>query len=50
MTLHASCGYREKRKEGEVVRPANWCHFWIKSGEVEMCGDSQCPGGSGAIP
>ena len=26
------------------ARPANWCHFFIKNGEAEMCADAQCPG------
>ena len=25
-------------------RPENWCHFWVKAGEVEMASDAQCPG------
>lgn len=41
LDIRGSCGYREDRNLG---RPANWCHFFIKGGRVEMCGDSQCPG------
>ena len=45
-SLGGSCGYRAKGK-----RPANWCHFTIKDGEIEtMHDDSQCPGGDGSIP
>ena len=47
LTLHPSCGYREK---DSPPRPQNWCHFWLKDGEVEMCGDAKCPGGTGEIP
>ena len=41
LTLTGSCGYAERVDLG---RPANWCHFFIKNGEMEMCPDSQCPG------
>ena len=31
---------------GEALHnlPANWCHFFVKDGVYEMCGDAQCPG------
>lgn len=41
---------------GSVARPAtplrparqqNWCHFFIRDGDPEMCDDAQCPGGHG---
>ena len=41
LTIHGSCGYRAKPDLG---RPDNWCHFFIRGGEVEMCSDSKCPG------
>ena len=25
-------------------RKPNWCHFHIKGGVPEMCGDAECPG------
>ena len=43
LTLDGSCGSREQPHLGQ---PANWCHFFIKGGEVEMCGDAKCPGGN----
>lgn len=46
LTLEPSCG---AHPEPELGRPENWCHFWIKGGQVEMAGDSKCPGGSGEI-
>ena len=46
LTLSPSCGYKAK-PDMKPPRPQNWCHFFIKRGMVvEMCGDSQCPGGS----
>ena len=41
LTIEGSCGLRARPSIG---RPANWCHFFIRGGEYEMCGDSQCPG------
>ena len=41
LTLNGSCGYNEKKS---LKRKQNWCHFFIKNGEIEMCGDSECPG------
>ena len=46
LTIHASCGYSAKQ---HPPRPQNWCHFWLKGGEVEMCEDAKCPGGTGEI-
>lgn len=57
LTLNGSVGSRAvegphdfRLVHGEVLHdlPASWCHFFVKNGEVEMCGDAQCPGGSGA--
>ena len=39
--LDGSSGYNEKKSLG---RRQNWCHFWIKGGKYEMCGDTECPG------
>ena len=44
LTLNGSCGYRAREE-----RPANWCHFFVKNGQYEMCGDARCPGGDGSI-
>ena len=41
LTIKASCGYRERPNLG---RPANWCHFQMTAGKVEMYDDSRCPG------
>ena len=43
LTITGSCGYAATDEH-----PANWCHFFIKGGEPEMCGDAQCPGGVAA--
>ena len=43
LSILGSCGYRAKPDLG---RPDNWCHFFMTHGEVEMCGDAQCPGGT----
>ena len=43
LTIEQSCGSKADAERG---RPANWCHFWIKSGVPEMCGDAKCPGGT----
>lgn len=45
LTLAPSCGSHAGEING-VDRPQNWCHFWIKNGQAEMCGDAQCPGGA----
>ena len=42
MSLDGSCGYKKNDEH-----PQNWCHFFIKGGDVEMCDDAQCPGGKG---
>ena len=42
VTLDGSVGMRRDDARGDGV--ANWCHFWLKSGIPEMCGDSRCPG------
>ena len=39
LTIVGSCGYKERKG-----RPANWCHFHMTDGRVEMCDDAQCPG------
>ena len=39
LTVNASCGYK-----GNSQQPQNWCHFWLRDGDVEMCSDAQCPG------
>ena len=41
LTIKDSCGYREKKN---LRREANWCHFFLENGEIEMCSDSKCPG------
>ena len=41
LTLDGSCGYKERKNLG---REKNWCHFFLKNGEIEMCSDSKCPG------
>ena len=41
LTLDGSVGSHEDKGKG---RPSNWCHFNVKSGEVEMHSDSICPG------
>ena len=41
LTLAGSVGYRENEA---LERPANWCHFNVKDGAVEMHADSKCPG------
>ena len=41
LTINGSCGYAPKPDLG---RPANWCHFFMRAGEIEMCSDSKCPG------
>jgi len=41
LTIEGSCGYKARPSKG---RPANWCHFFIRGGEYEMCSDTQCPG------
>ena len=38
-TVHPSLGY-----EATDEHPANWCHYFIRQGRVEMCGDARCPG------
>ena len=45
LTLDPSCGFKAR---GHL--PQNWCHFFLKNGQVEMCSDAKCPGGSGEIP
>ena len=42
LTLNGSVGSHEDKARG---RDANWCHFFIKGGAVDMCSDAQCPGG-----
>ena len=44
LTLKGSVGSREDKGRS---RAPNWCHFFIKGGDVEMCDDAQCPGGKG---
>ena len=39
LTLNPSVAYHASE-----TRPQNWCHFWLKEGDVKMCGDAQCPG------
>ena len=39
LTVQGSLGSRPK--DG---RPLNWCHFFMRDGEVEMCSDAQCGG------
>ena len=41
LDLSPSCGYLGSVQDG---RPKNWCHFFLKNGEPDMCGDAQCPG------
>ena len=41
LTLDGSCGYR---KNEALNRKANWCHFFLKNGYIEMCSDVECPG------
>ena len=43
LTLDGSVGSHEDQSRGQ--KP-NWCHFWIKNGNTEMCSDTACPGGS----
>lgn len=31
-------------ENGQKMYGVGYCHFHIKDGEVEMCGDSKCPG------
>ena len=45
LTITRSIGYRAN-PDLTPPRPANWCHFFITQGLVEMCSDAQCPGGS----
>ena len=42
MTLEPSIGSRPG--SGGKGTPRNWCHFWLRHGQVELCGDAQCPG------
>ncbi|MCY3878615.1 MAG: DUF6527 family protein [Rhodobacteraceae bacterium] len=44
VTVHPSIIDREwwDNQDGKTVRGI--CHFWLKNGEIEMCGDSTCPG------
>ena len=39
LTLGGSCGYRARAR-----RPANWCHFSLVDGAVQMHSDARCPG------
>ena len=39
ITLDGSVG-----SHARFDRPANWCHFWLKQGRVEMVSDARCPG------
>lgn len=41
LTLNGSVGSHEDKSRN---RKSNWCHFFIKEGNVDMCGDSECPG------
>ena len=41
LTLDGSVGSRADASRG---RPANWCHFHVKNGDVTMCEGSACPG------
>ena len=47
LTLAPSVGYKARPS---LDRPQNWCHFYIKEGIPEMCGDTQCPGGRVVSP
>ena len=33
LTIHAS-----------LLSPKHGCHFWVRKGKIQMCGDSTCPG------
>ena len=44
LTLSPSCGFK-----ATASRPQNWCHFFIKNGVPEICGDSKCPGGGANV-
>ncbi len=52
LTLDGSVGSKEGWKMVRGVGiddlPKNWCHFWLKDGEPEMCDDAKCPGGQGS--
>ena len=44
LTLDPSCGYAADNEH-----PENWCHFWLKGGQVKMVSDAKCPGGTGEV-
>lgn len=41
LTLDGSVGSRERPDLG---RPPNWCHFFVRNGVPDICGDALCPG------
>ena len=41
LTVTASIG---SKPDPSRDRKPNWCHFHIKGGVPEMCGDAKCPG------
>ena len=41
LTLDGSVG---SHADPSRNKPQNWCHFWLKDGESEICDDAKCPG------
>ena len=41
LTIEGSVGSRENFRN---KHPRNWCHFFIRDGQPEMCSDAKCPG------
>ena len=39
LTLTGSVG---SKADPSHNRPGNWCHFFVKAGESEICGDAKC--------